>query len=63
MKKVVTKFEKRLSAQVRKQKKLNIAKEWDFKRGELLEKYVVNILYRQNNKFKKEYLRNLGKNQ
>ena len=63
MKKVVTKFEKRLSAQVGKQKKLNITKEWDFKRGELLEKYVVNILYRWNNKFKKEYLRNLEKNQ
>ena len=62
MKKVVTKFKKRLSAQVRKWKKLNIAQEWDFKRGELLEKYVVNILYRWNNKFKKEYLRNLEKN-
>ena len=35
----------------------------DFRKRELLEKYMVKMLYKQDNrKFKKEYLRKLKKN-
>ena len=35
----------------------------DFRRRELLKKYIVKILYRQDDgKFKKEYLRKLERN-
>jgi len=43
---VVAKFERRLNAEIRRQKKLNIVKERDFRKRELLEKYIVKILYR-----------------
>jgi len=37
--------------------------ERDFKKEELLKKYIVKILYGWNNrKFEKEYLRNLERN-
>ena len=39
-------FEGRMNAEVRKQKKLNIAEEKNFRRGELLEKFITKILYR-----------------
>jgi len=42
----VVEFEERLSTEVRRQEKLNIVEEKDFKRGELLEKYIVMMLYR-----------------
>ena len=45
-KKAVVGFEKRISAEVRQQKKLNLAEERDFRRRELLEKYIAKILYR-----------------
>jgi len=45
-KKVVAEFEKRLSAEVRRQEKLNIIKESDFRREKLLGKYMVKILYK-----------------
>ena len=36
----------------------------EFKRSELLEKYIARILFRQNdNKFENEYLKKLEKNQ
>jgi len=39
---------------------LNIAKEQDFRRKELLEKYMAKILYEWNNrKFNEEYLKKL----
>jgi len=62
-KKVVTEFERKLSSEVRKQEKLNIVEKRDFRRRELPEKYIVNILYRwDNGKFKTEYLKKLEKN-
>ena len=62
-KKVVVEFEGRLSTEVRRQEKLDLVKEQDFRRGELLEKYTVKMLYGYNNKkFKKEYLKKLERN-
>ena len=41
-----------------------MAEEKDFKKEDLLEKYMVRMLYRQDNsKFKNEYLKKLKKNQ
>jgi len=42
----VKKFEGRMNAKVRKQKKLDMAEERDSRRGKLPEKYMVKILYR-----------------
>ena len=62
-KEVVVKFEGRMNAEIRRQEKLEIVKERDFRRGELPGKYIIKILYRQDNKkFKKEYLRKLERN-
>jgi len=59
----VEEFEKRMSAEVRRQEKLDMMKEKNFRRGELLEKYMAKMLYRwDNGKFKKEYLRKLERN-
>ena len=56
-------FEGRMNAKVRKQEKLDMIEEKDFRRGELLGKYTVKILYRwDNGKFEEEYLRKLERN-
>ena len=53
-------FEGRMNAKVRKQEKLDMIEEKNFRRGELPEKYMAKMLYRQNNrKFEKKYLRKL----
>jgi len=63
MKKVVVEFEERLNIEVRWQEKLDLAKERNFRREELLEKYIVKILYRWNNrKFEDKYLKKLERN-
>jgi len=42
---------------------LDIAEKRDFRRRELLEKYIVKILYRwDDRKFKRKYLRKLERN-
>ena len=46
MKETVVEFEKRISAEVRKQEKLDLVEEQDFKRKELLGKYIAKILHR-----------------
>ncbi len=46
IKKVVVEFERRISAEVRKQEKLNIVEERDFGRRELLGKYMPKMLYK-----------------
>ena len=46
MKEIVVELEKRISAEVRKQEKLDLVEEQDFKRKELLGKYIAKILYR-----------------
>jgi len=38
-------FEGRIDVKVRKQERINRAKERDFRRGELLVKYITKLLY------------------
>jgi len=60
---VVKKFERRMSAEVRRQEKLDIMEEKDFQRGELPKKYIAKMLYGwDNGKFEEEYLRKLERN-
>ena len=60
---VVTEFEGRVNAEVRRQEKLNIAEEKNFRKGELPEKYIAKMLYGRNDKkFEKEYLKRLERN-
>jgi len=42
---VVEEFEKRMSAEIRKQKKLDRIEKKNFRRKELPEKYMAKILY------------------
>jgi len=44
-KEIVTEFEKRMNAEVRRQEKLDKIKEKDFRRGELPGKYTAKMLY------------------
>jgi len=44
-KKAVVEFERRLSAEVRRQEQLNKVEEKDFRREELLENYIAKMLY------------------
>ena len=61
--KVVEKFERRMSAEIRKQEKLDRIEEKDFRRRELPIKYTAKMLYRwDDRKFEKEYLRKLERN-
>ena len=46
IKEVVVEFEGRMSIKVRKQEKLDMVKERDFRKGELLENYMTKMLYR-----------------
>ena len=63
-KEVVAKFEGRINAEVGRQEKLDIMEERDFRRGELLEKYMTKMLYGQDNgNFENKYLRKSEKNQ
>ena len=53
-------FKGRMNAEVRRQEKLDMTEERDFKRGELPGKYIAKMLYRWNDgKFEEEYLRKL----
>ena len=45
MKEVVVEFEGRLSVEVRRHEKLDMVEERNFRKGELLENYMANILY------------------
>ena len=56
-------FEGRMNAEVRRQEKIDMAEERDFRRGELPEKFMARMLYRwDDGKFKEEYLKKLEKN-
>jgi len=62
-KKVVVEFERRINTEVRRQKKLDMVEERDFRREDLLEKYIAKMLYRWNDgKFEDKYLKKLEKN-
>jgi len=59
----VEKFEERMSTEVRRQEKLDMMEEKNFKRGKLLGKYMAKMLYGwDDKKFEKEYLRKLERN-
>jgi len=52
-----------MNIEIKQQKKLDIAKERDFRREKLSGKYIMKILYEWNNKkFEEEYLRKLKRN-
>ena len=52
-----------MSAEVRRQEKLDMIEEKDLRRGELPEKYTAKMLYGwDNRKFEEEYLRKLERN-
>ena len=59
----VEEFEGRMSAEVRKQEKLDRIEKKDFRRGKLPKKYMAKMLYGwDNEKFEEEYLRKLERN-
>jgi len=61
--KVLEEFKGRMNAEVRRQEKLDMAEEKDFRKGELLGKFIAKILYRwDDRKFEEEYLRKLERN-
>ena len=56
-------FKGRMNAEVRRQEKLDMIEERDFRRGELLGKFIAKILYGwDNGNFEEEYLRKLERN-
>ena len=62
-KEVLEDFEGRVDVEVRRQEKINRVEERNFRRGELLEKFMVKMLYGwDDGKFEKEYLKRLERN-
>ena len=56
-------FKERMNVEVRRQEKINMAEERDFRRGELPGKFMAKMLYRwDDKKFENEYLKKLEKN-
>ena len=56
-------FEGRMNAEIRRQKKIDIVEERDYRRGELLGKFMAKMLYGwDDGKFEKEYLKRLKRN-
>ena len=45
VKEVVVEFKEKVNTKIRRQEKLNIVEERDFRRGELPGKYITKILY------------------
>ena len=61
--KVLEEFEGRMSVEVRRQERIDMAEESDFRRGELPGKFIARMLYGwDDGKFEEEYLRKLEKN-
>ena len=56
-------FEGRMSVEVRRQEKIDMAEERDFRREELPGKFIAKMLYEWNDgKFEEEYLKKLERN-
>ena len=56
-------FEGKMNTEVRRQEKIDRAEEQDFRRRELLEKFMAKMLYGwDNGKFEEEYLKKLERN-
>ena len=61
--KALKEFEGQMNAEVRRQEKIDMVEERDFRRGELPGKYMAKLLYEwDNKKFEDEYLKKLEKN-
>ena len=57
------KFEGRMNAEIRRQEKIKMAEERDFRRGELPGKLTTKMLYGwDDGKFEEEYLKKLERN-
>ena len=50
VKEMLEKFEGRMNAEVRRQEKIDITEEKDFRRGELLGKFMAKMLYAVDSK-------------
>ena len=62
-KEAIKEFEGKMSVEVRRQEKIDMAEERDFRRGELPGKFTAKMLYGwDNQKFEEEYLNKLEKN-
>jgi len=56
-------FKRRMIMEIRKQEKIDMAEERDFRRGELLGKFTARMLYGwDDGKFEEEYLKKLERN-
>ena len=56
-------FEERMNVEIRRQEKIDITEERDFRKGELPGKFMAKMLYRWNDrKFEEEYLKKLERN-
>ena len=63
VKEALKEFKEKISAEVRKEERINIAEKKDFKREKLLEKFTARMLYGwDDGKFKEEYLKKLERN-
>ena len=59
----IKEFEGRMNTEIRRQGKIDMAEERDFRRRELPGKFMVRMLYGwDNGKFEEEYLRKLERN-
>ena len=60
---LIEKFEERMNTEIRRQERIYMAEERNFRRGELLGKFTARMLYGwDNGKFEKEYLKKLERN-
>ena len=58
--KALKEFKERMSVEVRRQEKIDMVEERDFRRGELPEKFTTKMLYGwDDGKFEEEYLKKL----
>jgi len=56
-------FDRRMNVEARRQEKIDIAEERDFRKKELPRRFIAKMLYGWNDgKFEKEYLRKLERN-
>jgi len=61
--KALEEFEGRMNAEIRKQEKINMAEERDFRRGELPGKFTAKMLYEwDDGKFEEEHLEKVERN-
>ena len=62
-KEALREFKGRMSAEVRRQERIDMAEKRDFRREELSEKFMARMLYEwDDRKFEEEYLKKLERN-